>query len=79
MSGLRPFAISGSMGLWFLYRSYRLFQDRTDAAAQGVFRVSLVFLFAFGCAASPSACIAAASSKGTFVCWVPTKTSTLNG
>jgi heme O synthase-like polyprenyltransferase len=32
------------MGLWFLYRSYRLFQERTDDAARGVFRVSLVFL-----------------------------------
>ncbi|MBY0398824.1 heme o synthase [Myxococcota bacterium] len=40
------FAVAGSMGLWFLYRSVRLFQERTDAAAQGVFRVSLVFLFA---------------------------------
>lgn len=40
------FVVALGMGLWFLYRSYRLFQDRTDEAAQGVFRVSLVFLFA---------------------------------
>lgn len=40
------FAVAGSMGVWFLYRSVRLFRERTDAAAQGVFRVSLVFLFA---------------------------------
>jgi protoheme IX farnesyltransferase len=35
-----------AMGLWFLYRSVRLFKERTDDAARGVFRVSLVFLFA---------------------------------
>ncbi|MBK7951203.1 MAG: protoheme IX farnesyltransferase [Deltaproteobacteria bacterium] len=40
------FAVAGSMGVWFLYRSVLLFRERTDAAAQGVFRVSLVFLFA---------------------------------
>jgi protoheme IX farnesyltransferase len=38
------FSIACPMGLWFLYRSYRLFQERTDDAARGVFRVSLVFL-----------------------------------
>jgi protoheme IX farnesyltransferase len=38
--------VASAMGLWFLYRSWRLFQERTDEAAQGVFRVSLVFLFA---------------------------------
>ena len=39
------FAVAGTMGVWFLYRSVRLFQERTDESAQGVFRVSLVFLF----------------------------------
>ena len=39
------FAIAGSMGLWFLYRAVQLFHARTDEAARGVFRVSLVFLF----------------------------------
>jgi heme O synthase-like polyprenyltransferase len=34
------------MGGWFLYRAWRLFEERTDEAAQGVFRVSLIFLFA---------------------------------
>ena len=38
------FAVACPMGLWFLYRSYRLFQERTDDAARDVFRVSLVFL-----------------------------------
>jgi protoheme IX farnesyltransferase len=38
------FAIACPMGLWFLYRSVRLFRERTDEAARGVFRVSLVFL-----------------------------------
>lgn len=40
------FTVAGGVGLWFLYRSVRLFRERTDEAAQGVFRVSLVFLFA---------------------------------
>lgn len=40
------FAVAGVAGLWFLVRAVRLFRERTDAAAQGVFRVSLVFLFA---------------------------------
>jgi protoheme IX farnesyltransferase len=40
------FTVASSAGLWFLYRSYRLFQERTDEAARGVFRVSLGFLFA---------------------------------
>jgi protoheme IX farnesyltransferase len=40
------FAIACPMGLWFLYRAVRLFQERTDDAARGVFRVSLVFLAA---------------------------------
>lgn len=39
-------AVAGGMGVWFLLRSVRLFQQRTDDAARGVFRVSLVFLFA---------------------------------
>lgn len=39
------FAVAGTMGLWFLYRAVRLFHERTEASAQGVFRVSLVFLF----------------------------------
>ena len=38
--------VASVMGGWFLYRSVRLFRERTDEAAQGVFRVSLVFLFA---------------------------------
>jgi protoheme IX farnesyltransferase len=38
------FAIACPMGLWFLYRSVRLFRERTDEAARGVFRVSLFFL-----------------------------------
>ena len=38
------FAVAGTMGVWFLYRSVRLFQERTDESAQGVFRVSLVCL-----------------------------------
>jgi len=40
------FTVASAAGLWFLYRSVRLFQERTDEAARGVFRVSLVFLFA---------------------------------
>jgi protoheme IX farnesyltransferase len=40
------FVVAAAMGIWFLYRTVRLFQERTDEAAQGVFRVSLVFLFA---------------------------------
>jgi protoheme IX farnesyltransferase len=39
------FAVAATMGLWFLYRCVRLFRERTDEAARGVFRVSLVFLF----------------------------------
>ena len=39
------FAVAGSMGAWFLYRSVLLFRERTDEAARGVFRVSPVFLF----------------------------------
>lgn len=38
-------AIAGTMGVWFLYNAVQLFRERTDEAAQGVFRVSLVFLF----------------------------------
>jgi protoheme IX farnesyltransferase len=38
------FSVACPMGLWFLYRAYRLFEERTDDAARGVFRVSLVFL-----------------------------------
>ena len=40
------FAVASVAGLWFLYRAVRLFHERTDEAAQGVFRVSLAFLFA---------------------------------
>ncbi|MAG30079.1 MAG: protoheme IX farnesyltransferase [Deltaproteobacteria bacterium] len=40
------FVVAATMGAWFLYRSWRLFEERTDEAAQGVFRASLVFLFA---------------------------------
>ena len=40
------FEVAAASGGWFLYRSVRLFQERTDEAAQGVFRVSLAFLFA---------------------------------
>jgi protoheme IX farnesyltransferase len=39
------FAVAGGVGAWFLYRAWRLFQERTDDAARGVFRVSLIFLF----------------------------------
>lgn len=46
LAGPIYFVVAGASGLWFLYRSVRLFQERTDEAAQGVFRVSLVFLFA---------------------------------
>lgn len=37
--------VAGVAGLWFLLRAVRLFQQRTDEAARGVFRVSLAFLF----------------------------------
>jgi len=46
LAGPIYFAVAAVAGGWFLYRSWRLFEERTDAAAQGVFRVSLVFLFA---------------------------------
>ncbi len=36
--------VATAAGSWFLYRSWRLFEERTDEAAQGVFRVSLAFL-----------------------------------
>ncbi|MHA7839184.1 MAG: heme o synthase [bacterium] len=39
-------AVAVGMGLWFLLRAFRLFEERTEEAARGVFRVSLVFLFA---------------------------------
>ena len=45
LAGEIYFVVSASAGVWFLYRAWRLFQERTDEAAQGVFRVSLVFLF----------------------------------
>ena len=45
LAGPIYFLVAMGMGLWFLYRSWRLFEERTDEAAQGVFRVSLVFLF----------------------------------
>jgi protoheme IX farnesyltransferase len=45
LAGPIYFVVAMGMGLWFLYRSWRLFEERTDEAAQGVFRVSLVFLF----------------------------------
>jgi len=38
--------VAAAAGLWFLLRSFRLFQERTDESARGVFRVSLAFLFA---------------------------------
>lgn len=40
------FVVAAAAGGWFLYRAVRLFRERTDEAAQGVFRVSLAFLFA---------------------------------
>jgi protoheme IX farnesyltransferase len=46
LAGPIYFVVAAAMGGWFVYRSWRLFQERTDEAAQGVFRVSLVFLFA---------------------------------
>jgi protoheme IX farnesyltransferase len=45
LAGPIYFTVAAVMGGWFLYRSWRLFEERTDEAAQGVFRVSLVFLF----------------------------------
>jgi len=39
-------AVAAVAGLWFLVRALCLFQERTDEAARGVFRVSLAFLFA---------------------------------
>jgi len=38
--------VASAAGCWFLYRAFRLFQERTDEAAREVFRVSLGFLFA---------------------------------
>lgn len=46
LAGPIYFAVAAAMGGWFLYRAWRLFEERTDDAARGVFRVSLVFLFA---------------------------------
>ena len=46
LAGPVYFVVAAAMGGWFLYRAWRLFEERTDEAAQGVFRVSLVFLFA---------------------------------
>jgi protoheme IX farnesyltransferase len=46
LAGPIYFVVAAAMGGWFLYRAWRLFEERTDEAAQGVFRVSLVFLFA---------------------------------
>lgn len=45
LAGPIYFVVALGSGGWFLYRSWRLFEERTDEAAQGVFRVSLVFLF----------------------------------
>ncbi|MEM9177540.1 MAG: UbiA family prenyltransferase, partial [Myxococcota bacterium] len=45
LAGPIYFAVAAAAGAWFLYRAVRLFQERTDEAAQGVFRVSLAFLF----------------------------------
>lgn len=45
LAGPIYFTVAAAMSGWFLYRSWRLFEERTDEAAQGVFRVSLVFLF----------------------------------
>ena len=46
LAGPVYFVVAAAMGGWVLYRAWRLFEERTDEAAQGVFRVSLVFLFA---------------------------------
>ena len=46
LAGPIYFVVALAAGVWFLYRAWRLFQERTDEAAQGVFRVSLAFLFA---------------------------------
>ncbi len=45
LAGPVYFVVAAAMGGWFLYRAWRLFEERTDEAAQGVFRVSLIFLF----------------------------------
>jgi protoheme IX farnesyltransferase len=45
LAGPIYFVVALAAGSWFLYRAWRLFQERTDEAAQGVFRVSLAFLF----------------------------------
>jgi heme o synthase len=37
-------AAAGALGAWFLWRGVRLVHERTDAAARGVFRASLVYL-----------------------------------
>ncbi|MBJ20157.1 MAG: protoheme IX farnesyltransferase [bacterium] len=46
LAGPIYFVVAAGMGVWFLYRAWRLFEERTEEAAQGVFRVSLVFLSA---------------------------------
>ncbi len=45
LAGPIYFGVAATAGIWFLYRAWRLFEERTEAAAQGVFRVSLAFLF----------------------------------
>jgi protoheme IX farnesyltransferase len=37
-------AAAAALGAWFLWRGVRLVRERTDAAARGVFRASLVYL-----------------------------------
>lgn len=46
LAGPIYFVVALGAGGWFLYRAWRLFEERTDEAAQDVFRVSLGFLFA---------------------------------
>lgn len=45
LAGPIYFTVAAAMGAWFLYGAWRLFEERTDDAARGVFRISLVFLF----------------------------------
>ena len=37
-------AAAGVLGAWFLWSGIRLVRERSDAAARGVFRTSLVYL-----------------------------------
>jgi protoheme IX farnesyltransferase len=52
LSALGPLYMSGALalGAWFVYRAVRLVRERTDAAARGLFRDSLVYLMGlFAC------------------------------